>query len=46
MDIPLLASVGAASVMVELPVTVASDQSARTKIAEILLKGIASYANQ
>lgn len=46
MDIPLLASVGAASVMVELPVTIASDQSKKTKIAEVLLKGIASYAGQ
>lgn len=46
MDLPLLASVGAASVMVELPVTVASDQSVKTKIAESLLKGIASYAGQ
>ncbi len=46
MDIPLLASVGAASVMVELPVTIASDQSVKTRIAEVLLKGIASYAGQ
>ncbi|MCL4476687.1 MAG: N-acetylmuramoyl-L-alanine amidase [Nitrospirae bacterium] len=46
MDLPLLASVGAASVMVELPVTVASDQSVKTKITESLLKGIASYAGQ
>jgi N-acetylmuramoyl-L-alanine amidase len=46
MDIPLLASVGAASVMVELPVIISSDQPLRTRIAEVLLKGIASYANQ
>lgn len=46
MELPLLASVGAASVMVELPIAVASDQSSKTKIAEILLKGIASYAGQ
>ncbi len=46
MDLPLLSSVGAPSVMLELPLTVAADQSAKTKVAEVLLKGIASYAGQ
>jgi N-acetylmuramoyl-L-alanine amidase len=46
MDLPLLSSVGAASVMVELPVTAASDPSMKTRIAEVLSKGIASYAGQ
>ncbi len=46
MDLPLLASVGAPAVMVEVPLTVAYDQSVKTRIAEVLLKGIASYANQ
>lgn len=46
MDLPLLASVGAASVMVEIPRTIVSDQAIRTKLSETLLKGIAFYANQ
>ena len=46
MDLPLLASVGAPSVLVELPVAAASDQSLKTKIAESLLRGVASYAGQ
>jgi N-acetylmuramoyl-L-alanine amidase len=46
MDLPLLASVGAASIMVELPVSAVSDQSSRTRLAEALLKGIAAYASQ
>jgi N-acetylmuramoyl-L-alanine amidase len=46
MDLPLLASVGAASIMVEVPGKIVSDQAMKTKISESLLKGIASYAGQ
>jgi N-acetylmuramoyl-L-alanine amidase len=46
MDLPLLASVGAASVMVEVPMTAVTDQAAKTRISESLLKGIVSYAFQ
>lgn len=46
MELPLLASVGAASVMVEVPRSIASDQAMKTKISESLLKGIVSYAGQ
>lgn len=46
MELPLLASVGAASVMVEIPGTIFSDQALKTKLSDTLLKGIAYYANQ
>lgn len=46
MDLPLLASVGAASVMVEIPRNIVSDHTIRTKLSETLLRGIAFYANQ
>lgn len=46
MDLPLLASVGAASIMVEVPGSVVSDQAMKAKISGSLLKGIVSYAGQ
>ncbi len=46
MDLPLLSSVGAAAVMVEIPGAIVSDQVVKTKISDALLKGIAAYAGQ
>ncbi len=46
MDLPLLASVGAAAIMVEVPRRVASDPGMKTKVSESLLRGIALYAGQ
>ncbi len=46
MELPLLSSVGAAAVMVEIPGAIVSDQVVKTKISDALLKGIAVYANQ
>ncbi len=44
MDLPLLASVGAPSVIIEVPSTIMYDQAMKTRISHTLLKGIASYA--
>ncbi len=46
MDLPLLDSVGAAAIMVEVPRGVAYDQGMKTKVSESLLKGITLYAGQ
>jgi N-acetylmuramoyl-L-alanine amidase len=46
MELPVLSSVGAAAVMVEIPGTIVSDQVVRAKISDTFLKGMAAYANQ
>ncbi len=46
MELPLLGSVGAPAIMVEVPVAVMSDLITRAKLSETFLKGIAAYAGQ
>lgn len=46
MELPLLSSVSAAAVMVEIPASIVSDQVVKSKISDALLKGIAAYASQ
>jgi N-acetylmuramoyl-L-alanine amidase len=46
MALPLLNSVGSASIMVEVPKTIVSDAALRAKLPGILLKGISAYANR
>jgi len=46
MELPLLSSVGAAAVMIEIPTETVSDQAGKTKVLEVLFRGIALYANQ
>lgn len=46
MDLPLLLSVGAAAVMLEVPGTAVFDQAMKSRISDALLKGIAAYANK
>ncbi|HWR58092.1 MAG TPA: N-acetylmuramoyl-L-alanine amidase [Thermodesulfovibrionales bacterium] len=46
MELPLLSSVAAGAVMVEVPETLLSDQDGKAKISETFLKGMASYAGQ
>ncbi len=46
MSLPLLNSVGAASVMIELPKTIVYDRATRIRLSEAILRGIASYGNR
>jgi len=46
MAFPLLRSVGAASVMIEVPQTTAYDHTARTRFSEVILKAISSYGSR
>lgn len=46
MPLPLLNSIGAAAVLVEMPKDVAVDKTARTRLSEAILKGITAYANR
>jgi N-acetylmuramoyl-L-alanine amidase len=46
MSLPLLGSVGAASVMVEAPRTIAYDQAVRARFSEAILGGVFSYAKR
>ena len=46
MELPLLSSVGAAAVMIEIPTATVSDQAGKTKVLDVLFRGIALYANQ
>jgi N-acetylmuramoyl-L-alanine amidase len=46
MSLPLLESVGAASVMVEVPRTASYDQAVRGRFSEAILKAVSSYANR
>jgi len=46
MELPLLSSVGAAAIMIEIPVAVISDQAAKAKILDALFRGMALYAAQ
>ena len=45
MELPLLSSVGAAAVMIEVPAETISDQAGRARIMDALFRGIALYAN-
>jgi N-acetylmuramoyl-L-alanine amidase len=46
MELPLLSSVGAAAVLIEIPAAIISDQSGKAKVIDALFRGIALYANQ
>lgn len=46
MTLPLLSSVGSASIMVEVPKTIVSDTALRAKLPGIVLKGISAYADR
>jgi N-acetylmuramoyl-L-alanine amidase len=46
MSLPLLESVGAASVMVEVPRTITYDQAVRARFSEAILGGVFSYAKR
>lgn len=46
MELPLLSSVGAAAVMIEIPTATVSDQAGKAKVLDVLFRGIALYANQ
>jgi len=46
MSLPLLNSVGAASVMIEMPKTIVYDRATRIRLSEAILRGIASYGNR
>lgn len=46
MELPLLSSVGAAAVMIEIPVAAISDQGGKARVLDTLLRGIALYASQ
>ena len=46
MELPLLSSVGAAAVMIEIPVAIITDQAGKAKVLDALFRGIALYANQ
>jgi N-acetylmuramoyl-L-alanine amidase len=46
MELPLLSSVGAAAVMIEIPAATISDQAGKARVLDALFRGIALYANQ
>lgn len=46
MELPLLSSVGAAAVMVEIPGAIMSDQAAKSKLPDVFLRGVAAYGTQ
>ena len=46
MELPLLGSVGAPAIMVEVPVAVMSDLVTKAKLSETFLKGLAAYGAQ
>ena len=46
MELPLLSSVGAAAVMIEIPAAIITDQAGKAKVLDALFRGIALYANQ
>jgi N-acetylmuramoyl-L-alanine amidase len=46
MELPLLDSVGAPAIMVEVPAEIVSDLVTKTKLTETFLRGIAAYAVQ
>ncbi len=46
MELPVLGSVGAPAIMVEVPVAVMSDSVTKAKLSETFLKGIAAYGGQ
>ena len=46
MELPLLSSVGAAAVMIEIPAAIISDQVGKARVLDALFRGIAFYANQ
>jgi N-acetylmuramoyl-L-alanine amidase len=46
MELPLLDSVGAPAIMVEVPTEIVSDPAAKTKLVETFLRGVAAYAVQ
>ena len=46
MELPLLSSVGAAAVMIEIPAATISDQAGKARVLDALFRGIALYVNQ
>lgn len=46
MELPLLSSVNAAAVMIEIPAATISDQSGKIRVLDALFRGIGLYANQ
>jgi N-acetylmuramoyl-L-alanine amidase len=46
MALPLLRSVGAASVMIEVPPSTVYDHTARAKLSEVIVKAISSYGSR
>lgn len=46
MELPLLSSVGAAAVMIEIPAAIIADQEGKARVLDALFKGLALYAIQ
>ncbi|HET6515269.1 MAG TPA: N-acetylmuramoyl-L-alanine amidase [Thermodesulfovibrionales bacterium] len=46
MNLPLLSSMNAPAVLIELPVNLAYDKPLRTKLVEALVRGLSAYANR